>query len=167
MAKISSGLLALPECFDTLLKNALQRFYEARLAVRQEAFKGFEQNVRVMELMKSSPFCRLLFPTNAVKDAMHAVRNSPLGIHAFFRRNRSFNQSSNLPFKIGSSLSAKPRTQKSPAKKPVVFHSKWSELSQPRAGFKKDSGKSPAKSKSPFGGRKGGPYKGKGRGSTR
>ena len=159
---------AVTERFDTLLKGCLQRFFEARLEVRQEAFRGFEQNVRVMELMKSTPFCRLLFPMSAMKDLMHAVRNSPLGINAFFRRNRGFAQSSNLPFKIGSSLSAKPKTSKSPAKKrSVVFHQKWSKTPQPRAGYKKESGKSPAKSKSPFRGRKGGPYKGRGRGGTK
>ena len=157
----------IPNCFDTLLRGSLKRFFEARLALRKEAFKGFEQNVRMMELMKSSPFCRLLFPTSVVKETLKTIRNSPLGVYAFFKRNRNFAPSSNLPFRIGSKAPTKSSAKKSPAKKQVDFRSRWTKSSNPRGGYRSDSGKSPAKSKSPFRGRKGGPYKGKGRGRTK
>ena len=167
LGKITSGLSAIPNNLERMLYRSLRRFYEARLEARQEVFRGFEQNVRVMELMKSSPFCRLLFPTSVVKETLQTMKNSPLGMHAFFRKNRTFAQSSNLPFRMSPKTPTKQRPKKSPAKKSVVFHSRWTKSSQPRAGFKSDSGKSPAKSKTPFRGRKGGPYKGRGRGGTR
>ena len=61
LSKITSALSALPNTMQIMLYGSLRRFYEARLEARQEVLIGFEQNVRVMELMKSSPFCRLLF----------------------------------------------------------------------------------------------------------
>ena len=167
LSRLTSALSALPHTLQVMLYASLRRFYEARLEARQEVFKGYEQNVRVLELMKSSPFCRLLFPTSIVRETLQAMRTSPLGVHAFFRRNRSFSPSSNLPFRLTPKTPTKQRTKKSPAKKSVPLHSRWSKSSQPRvSGFRSDSGKSPAKSKKPFRGRKGGPYKGRGRGGT-
>ena len=168
LTKIGSALSAMSNSLDTMLFGTLRRFYEARLEARQEAFRGFEQNVRVMELMKSSPFCRLLFPTSVVKETLQAMRNSPLGVNAFFRKNRKFVPSSNLPFRITPKIPVKARPKKAPVKRQVVLHPRWSKSSQPRSsGYKSDSGKSPAKSSTPFRGRKGGPYKGRGRGGTK
>ena len=168
MNQISLGLSALPDCFDVLLKAALVRFFEARLEMRQMVFKGYEQNVRVLELQRSSPFCEFLFPEDVVKDALDAMKTSPLGMSAFFKKKRFFSLSSNMPFKSNARAQTTSKTFKSSAKKPVVYHPVWSKSSQPRSGKKTEYGnKTPAKSKPPFRGRKGGPYKGRGRGGTK
>ena len=89
-AQLSSGLSALPGCFDVLLKTALTRFFEVRLEMRQMVFKGYEQNIRVIELQRSSPFCTLLFPEDTVKEALDAMKISPLGMNAFFKKRHFF-----------------------------------------------------------------------------
>ena len=111
LSKLTSALSAVPNTMQIILYGSLRRFYEAHLEARQEALRGFEQNVRVMELMKSSPFCRLLFPTSIVKETLQAMRTSPLGVNAFFRRNRSFSSSSNLPFRLTPKTPTKSRTR--------------------------------------------------------
>ena len=40
LAKLSSALSALPLSFDSLLKNAMVRFFDARSSLRHMAFKG-------------------------------------------------------------------------------------------------------------------------------
>ena len=166
--RLSSGLSALPGCFDVLLRAALLRFFEVRLEMRQMVFKGYEQNIRVIELQRSSPFCALLFPEDTVREALDAMKTSPLGMGAFFKKRRFFSLSSNMPFKSTPRSQTTSKTFKSSAKKPIVFHPQWSKSPQPRSSPKPQSGKKPpAKSKSPFRGRKGGPYKGRGRGGTK
>ena len=117
--------------------------------------KGYEQNIRVIELQKSSPFCSLLFSQEIVKETLDAMKISPVGMHAFFKKKHFFSLSSNMPFKNASQSLTTPKTSKSPAQKLVVFHPSWSKSAQPRASKKTESGnKTPSKLKSPFMGEK-------------
>ena len=167
LAKFTSALAALPISFDSLIKNAMVRFFDARSSLRQMAFRGYEQNIRVLELQRSSPFCPLLFPEEIVRETLDAIRLSPMGIGSFFKKNRNASQSSNWPFKSPGRAKPTPKTKKSPAKKPVVFHPGWSKSSQASKGGTSTESKGHYRPKSPFRGKKGGPYKGKGRGASK
>ena len=143
-------------------------FLEAHSSPRQMAFKGFEQNIRVLELQRSSPFCPLLFPEEVVKETLDALRLSPLGMGSFFKKNKSSFRSSNWPFKSQAKAQPSPKTSKSPAKKAGAFPPFWSRFSQQsKGGAKPESSKGQNRPKSPFRGKKGGPYKGKGRGASK
>ena len=50
LSTASSALLALPLSFDSLLKSAMLRFFDACLSLSQMSFKDIEQNIRVMYL---------------------------------------------------------------------------------------------------------------------
>ena len=168
LAKLSSALSALPLSFDSLLKNAMVRFFDARSSLRQMAFKGCEQNIRVLELQRSSPFCPLLFPEEIVRETLDAIRLSPMGVGVFFKKNKNAFLFSNCPFKALAKAMPTPKTPKLPAKKLAAFRPGWAKTSQTsKGGAKSDSQKGQYHPKSPFRGRKGGPYKGKGRGASK
>ena len=168
LASISSALSALPLSFDSLLKSAMLRFFDARSSLRQMAFKGFEQNIRVQELQRSSPFCPLLFPEETIRETLDAIRLSPLGMGSFFKKNRPPFRSSNWPFKSPAKAQPSPKTSKSPSKRGGAFSSFWNRSSQQsKGGAKTESQKGQNRPKSPIRGKKGGSYKGKGRGASK
>ena len=123
------------------------------------AFKGFEPNIRVMELQKASPLCLLLFPEVIVKETLDAIRLLPLG--AFSLRKRA-PHSSNWPFKSNAQALPTPKTSKSPAEIPVVFHWAWTKSTQSSKGaMKTKSVKNQSRPRAPFLCMKGGRMKAK------